>query len=106
MLWTQHQALSSWHRVLAFGTPADSTAARLLSEAATDMAKALAASCGGASASLSSLQGTLTSLLEALLIGLASLSPIELSTACEDVLHTAGLAKEEGAVQELASTLK
>ena len=97
---------SVWRRVLAFGIPADRLAAKLLSEAATDIAVTLAASCVGASTAHSSLAGTLASLLEALLCGLASLSYLELHTACEDVLQTAGSAMEEGAVHELAKTLK
>lgn len=94
-------------RVLAFGIPSDRAVHAALTDAAVEIAQELVDSSNNrSSADVRSCLGTLTSLVEALLIGLPSLKQTELQAACSDVLQTLDGSRDTDAAVLLAENLR
>ena len=89
-----------------FGLPSDDIACQGISEAAAEMAQELFGDIHKADGDAQSRLESVTSLLEALLIGLPSLTQTELQSACVDVLQMADTTDYTVAGSTLAHKLR
>ena len=103
---SQPNLLLSMLRVLLFGTPADSSIAEALTQAALDVSQDLPGQRSASAATAAACPGSLQALLRVVMCGAGSLTHAELLDAASHILQLAGHPADDVMVAELSQQIR